>query len=77
MAIGGDAMPMTEVADTFARALGTKVKFGHVGEMVGVPSPFRPAPGEVQLVRADISACRELLPGLKTLGDWIEDTDWK
>jgi len=31
----------------------------------------------VQLVRADISACRELLPGLKTLGDWIEDTDWK
>jgi uncharacterized protein YbjT (DUF2867 family) len=77
MAIGGDAMPMTEVAGTFSRALGTRVEFEHVDKMTGIPAPPRPVPGEAQYVRADIAACRELLPDLKTLGDWIGEAEWR
>jgi uncharacterized protein YbjT (DUF2867 family) len=76
MAIGGDAMPMTDVAATFSRVLGTKVEFQHV-EMERIPTPPKPVPGEPQHMRADIAACRELLPDLTTLEHWIEKTGWK
>jgi len=77
MAIAGVAMPMTDVVGTFSRVLGRKVAFEHVDEMAGIPAPPRPVPGEAQQVRADIAVCRELLPRLKTLADWIEQTGWK
>jgi uncharacterized protein YbjT (DUF2867 family) len=76
MAIGGDSMTMTEVAETFSRALGTKVEFEHA-EFERIPTPSRPVAGQPQPVRADIAACRELLPELNTLGLWIEKTGWK
>ena len=76
-AIGGDAMPMPDVAATFSRVLGSKVEFEHADEMVGIPSPPRLGPGEVQHVRADIAACRELVPGLRTLRVWIEESGWR
>jgi uncharacterized protein YbjT (DUF2867 family) len=76
MAIGGDAMPMTDVAATFSRVLGTKVEFQHV-EMERIPTPPKPVPGKPQHVRADIAACRELVPELTTLAQWIDKTGWK
>ena len=76
MAIGGDAMTMTQVAETFSHVLGTRVEFEHV-EMERIPTPPRPVPGEPQHVRADIAACRELVPELSTLAQWIETTGWK
>ncbi|MDR3687583.1 MAG: NmrA/HSCARG family protein [Coriobacteriia bacterium] len=76
MAIGGDAMTMTQVAETFSRTLGTSVEYVHVDELSGIPAPPRPVPGEPQYWRADIAACRELLPGLKTLGEWIAESGW-
>lgn len=77
MAIAGDAMPMTDLAGTFSRVLGRNVAFQHVDEWAGIPAPPRPVPGEAQQVRADIAACRELLPGLKTLAEWIEQSGWE
>ena len=71
-----DAMPMTEVAETFSRAIGTKVEFEHA-EMERIPTPPRPVAGQLQPARADIAACRELLPELNTLGLWIDKTGWK
>jgi uncharacterized protein YbjT (DUF2867 family) len=76
MAIAGDAMPMTEVAETFARALGVPVAFSHV-DVDWAPTPPRPVPGEPQHVRADIEACRALVPGLTTLAQWVALTEWK
>ena len=76
MAIGGDAMPMTQVAETFSISLGIPVAFEHT-EMERIPSPPRPIPGEPQPVRADIAACRELLPEMTTLAQWIARTGWK
>lgn len=76
MAIGGDAMTMTQVAETFSRVLGIPVEFKHV-ESEGWPSPPRPIPGEPQHVRADIAACRALVPELSTLAQWIELSGWK
>jgi uncharacterized protein YbjT (DUF2867 family) len=76
MAIAGDAMPMSEVAETFSRVIGTPVAFEHT-EVEWAPSPPRPVPGEPQDVRADIAACRELVPELATLEQWIERSGWK
>ena len=75
MAIGGDAMTMTEVAETFSSSLGIPVAFEHA-EMERIPTPPRPLPGEPQHVRADIAACRVLLPEMTTLAQWIERTGW-
>ena len=75
MAIAGDAMRMTAVAQTFAGAIDRPVKFAHV-ENERIPSPPRPRPGEPQHVRADIAACRELVPELMTLRHWIAAGNW-
>ena len=77
MPIGGDAMPMTQVAETFSRVLGTPVEYVHVDELSGIPAPPRPVAGEPQYWRADIAACRALLPGLRTLEEWIAESGWK
>ena len=76
MAIGGDAMTMTEAAETFSSTLGIPVEFEHA-EMEWIPTPPRPVPGETQHVRADIAACRELLPEMTTLAQWIERAGWR
>jgi uncharacterized protein YbjT (DUF2867 family) len=76
MAIAGDAMTMEAVATTFAETLGVPVQFEHVDELAGIPAPPRPVPGEPQHVRADVAACREMLPGLRTLAEWIHETRW-
>ena len=75
MAIAGDAMPMTQVAETFARVLGVPVAFAHV-DVDWAPAPARPVPGEAQHVRADIEACRALVPELTTLAQWVALTGW-
>jgi uncharacterized protein YbjT (DUF2867 family) len=75
MAIAGDAMRMTAVAQTFAGLLDRRVRFEHV-ENERIPSPPRPKIGEPQHVRADIAACRELIPDLLSLRKWIETAGW-
>jgi uncharacterized protein YbjT (DUF2867 family) len=76
MAIVGDAMLMTQVAETFSRVLGVTVGFEHV-EMERIPTPPRPIPGEPQHERADLAACRRLVPDLTSLAQWIEKSGWK
>jgi uncharacterized protein YbjT (DUF2867 family) len=75
MAIAGDAMRMSAVAQTFAGLLDRPVRFEHV-ENERIPSPPRPKPGDRQPARADIAACRELIPDLMTLRRWIESGGW-
>ena len=76
MAIGADAMTMAEVAETFSRVVGVPIVFEHA-DVDWAPSPPRPVAGEPQPVRADIAACRALVPELSTLAQWIERTGWK
>lgn len=76
MAIAGDKLTVAEVAATFARALNHPVMFVHA-EMPGMPPIPQPTPGEAQHVRADLKACRELLPDLMRLEDWIRATGWR
>jgi len=76
MAIAGDAMTQSQIAETFSRALGIPVEFEHA-EVDWAPTPPRPVPGERQYVRADIDACRDLIPQLATLEQWIERTGWR
>jgi uncharacterized protein YbjT (DUF2867 family) len=76
MAIGGDSMTLEQVAEVFATVLGTPVEFQHA-DMEGMPTFPRPKPGEPQPVRADIAACRELLPDMTPLSIWVEKAGWK
>ncbi len=73
--IAGDSTMVGEIADTFSSALGIPVTFEH--EDVPGMTPPRPSPGEEQPQRADLEACRKLMPGLTTLKQWIEASGWK
>lgn len=76
MAIAAEAMTMEQTAETFAQVLGTPVAYEHV-ESAQSPAPPRPQPGEQPQIRADIEACRALIPDLVTLAEWVEATGWK
>ena len=71
MNIAGDSMDNVQTAETFSRVLGKPVEFVHVDPQPGFPEVPRPVPGVPQRVRADLQACRELIPDLVTLEQWI------
>lgn len=75
MTIAGDSMSMSQVAETFSRVLGVPVEFEHIDAGWAPPSP-RPVPGGPQPVLADIGACRDLVPELSALEQWIERRGW-
>ena len=71
MNIAGDSMDNIRTAETFSRVLGRPVEFVHVDPQPGFPEVPRPEPGVPQRIRADLDACRELIPDLVTLEQWI------
>ncbi len=73
--IAGDHMTVAQAAATFSDVLGRTVEARHT-EMPGVASPPRPVPGAPVPIRADIGKCREIIPDLLWLKDWIGLQEW-
>lgn len=74
MEIAGDCMTAAKLAETFSEVLGVDVKLEH-DDSFGMAIP-RPVPGEVQKPRADVDACRELIPDLMRFREWVVATGW-
>jgi uncharacterized protein YbjT (DUF2867 family) len=80
--IAGDEVTMTGIARALTDHLGHPVTYRQVPDMYAGPGFFD---SEFRVMfdwyatagyAADIPAVRKLLPGLRTLPDWLGDTDW-
>jgi uncharacterized protein YbjT (DUF2867 family) len=74
--IAGDEMLISEVAETFARALAHPVVYEQLPPPPGAPEPRPRDLSDTPPRRADIPALKTLMPDLVSLEEWIVKTGW-
>lgn len=74
--IAGDEMLVSQVVETFAKAIGRPLVYEQTPPPPGMPAPAPRDLREAPPRSADIPALRALIPDLLTLEEWIVKTGW-